>query len=260
MPCFPYGINIYLSEPARKLWNILCYGKSKMQRLFSKSNTYLYRDAPKVYTQMVLLARPTFLHPRCPSPIYLLVIIPSHVPKTIDTAPPPLRGPCKVVTGHICIVIIVIIIAVPLRSFALPLPLALRIYLLSGAGAADWFWTFARSCRLKMVFHRRSWDFGGSSKIRRFLRIANAFEGPAHALIMFELFDAVGRIISAKHRGKYFKKEKCLPHTTDQFSISTIEVLLGDHDSNVLIRSQMIKKVSRSDWSTRQGFDFGISC
>lgn len=199
-----------------------------------------------------------FLHPRCPSPINLLVIIPSHVPKTVDTAPPPLRG-CKVVTSHIGIIVIVVI-AVPLRSFALSLAFALRICLPSGAGAGDWFWTFVRIWWLKGFFHRRSWDFGSSSKIWRFLRIANTFEGPAHALIMFELFDAVGRIISAKHQDMCFIRKKCLPYTTDQFSISSIEVLLGNHNGNVFIRGQMIKIVSRCDWSTRQGFDFGISC
>ena len=51
-----------------------------------------------------------------------------------------------------------------------------------------------------------------------------------------------------------------LPYATDQLSVSSEEVPFGDHDSNVLVRSQMIKEVGRSDWSSRQSLYFGIDC
>ena len=96
------------------------------------------------------------------SPIDLLIIIASDVPKTIDTTPLPLRGPCKVVTSHISIIVI-IVITVPLGSFALSL--ALRIYLFSGAGAADGLRTLVGCRWLKAVIRCRSWNPGGSSRI-----------------------------------------------------------------------------------------------
>ena len=93
--------------------------------------------------------QPNFVTSSTSSPIDLLIIILPDVPKTIDTTPFPLRGPCKVVTGHISIIIVVIVITVPLGSFALSL--AFRIYLFSGAGAADGFWTLAGCRWLKAV-------------------------------------------------------------------------------------------------------------
>ncbi len=93
------------------------------------------------------------------SPIDLLIVIPSDVPKTIDTTPFPLRGACKVVTSHISI----IVITVPLGSFALSL--AFRIYLFSGAGPADGLRTLIRCRWLKAVVRCRSWNSGGSSRI-----------------------------------------------------------------------------------------------
>ena len=192
------------------------------------------------------------------SPIKFLLIIPSHIPKTIDTAPLSLGRPCKIIASHIGI-IIVIVIAIPLRSFTLSF--ALRICLLGGAGAPDGFRTLVQCWWLNEVFRCSwSWDFGGSSKIRRFRRIGNTFKGAAHALIVFELFGAVTEAVSVKHRGKRLEGKQYLPYTTDQLSVSSEKVRFSDHDSNVFVRSQMIKEVSRSDWRTRQLFDFGVNC
>ena len=200
-----------------------------------------------------------FKQPRLPfSPIEFLLIIPSHVPKTIDTAPLPLGRPCKIIASHIGI-IVVVVIAIPLRSFALSF--ALRICSLGGAGAADGFRTLVQCWWLNEVF-RCSWsrDFGGSSKIWRFRRIGDTFKGAAHALIVFELFGAVEEAVSAKQRGKRLEGIQCLPYTADQLSISSEKVCFSDHNSNVFVRSQMIKEVSRSDWRTGQLFDFGVNC
>ena len=182
------------------------------------------------------------------SPIEFLIIISSHIPITIDTAPLPLRGRCKIITSHIGIVI-VIVIAVPLRSFALSF--AFRICLFGGAGAPDGFRTLVQCWWLNGIFRCSwSWDSGGSSKIWRFRRIGNAFKGAAHALIVFELFGAVTEAVSAKHRGKRLEGKQCLPYTTDQLSVSREKVRFSDHNSNIFVRSQMIKEVGRSDWRT----------
>ena len=113
---------------------------------------------------------------------------------------------------------------------------------------------------MKAVVRCGSWDSGGSSRSWSFLRISGTFEGMAHALIVFEFFGAVENGILAKHRCICFEGEEFLPYTTDQFSISSKEILFGNHNSNVLVRSQMVEEVSRSDWSTRQCFDLGIDC
>ena len=181
------------------------------------------------------------------SPIEFLIIIPSRVPKTIDAVPLPLGCSCKIIASHIGIIIVVVIIAIPLRSFALSF--TLRIRALGGAGTADGFWTLIRW--LNGVFRCSwSWDSGGSGRIWRFRRIGDAFKGAAHALIVFELFGAVGETVSAKDRGKEFGGKQCLPYTTNQLSVGSEKVCFSDHNSNVFVRSQMIKEVSRSDWTT----------
>ena len=139
----------------------------------------------------------------CSSPIDFLIIIPSYVPKPIDTALLPLRGPCKIITGHIGI-IIVIVIAVPLRSFAFSF--ALRICSLGGAGAPDGFRTLIQCWWLNGSFRCSwSWDSGGSSNNWRFRRSGDTFKSAAHALIVFELFGAVEETVSAKQRSKRFE-------------------------------------------------------
>lgn len=127
------------------------------------------------------------------SPVDLFIIIPSHVPETVDTIPLPIRGPCKVVTSHIGIVIV---IAFPLRSFALPL--AFRVCLLSGANMADGFRTLAGCWWLKVFIGYGSWDSGCSSKIWSLLNIGGTFEGVTNALIVFEFFGTVGKGILAE--------------------------------------------------------------
>ena len=134
------------------------------------------------------------------SPIEFLIIIPSYVPNPIDAALLPLRGPCKIITGHIG-VIIVIVIAVPLRSFAFSF--ALRICSLGGAGPPDGFRTLVQCWWLNGGF-RCSWSWD-SGNIWRFRRSGDTFKSAAHALIVFELFGAVEETISAKRRGKRFE-------------------------------------------------------
>lgn len=190
-----------------------------------------------------------------PSPIDLLVIIPSHVSKAVDSTPLSLRGPCKVITSHISIVII-IVIAIPLRSFALSL--AFWIRLPNGTGAADGLRTLAGCWRLEVIIRCRSWDSGGSSKVRSFMRVVGTFESVAHTLIVFEFFGAVGKRILAKHRDICFEREVSLPYTTNQLLVCSKKVLFSNHNSNVLVCSQMIEEVSRSDRSTRHYSDFRI--
>ena len=181
------------------------------------------------------------------SPVDFLIIIPSHVPKTIDIAPLPLGRPCEIITGHIGIVIvIVIVIAIPLRSFALSF--ALRLCALGGAGAADGFWTLIQCWWLDGRFRCSwSWDSGGRGRIWRF---RDTFKGAAHALIMFKLFGAVEETISVDNRGKRLKRKQRLPYTTDQLSVGSKKVCFSNHNSKVFVRSQMIKEVSRSYWRT----------
>ena len=131
------------------------------------------------------------------SPINILIVIPSHVSKTIDTAPLPLGCPCKVVTGYISL-IVVVVIAIPLRSFALAF--ALGISLLGGAGAAYGFRTLVQCWRLEVFLCcTRSWNSGGSRKMWRFGRMGNTFEAAPHALVVFEFFGAKEKLISAQH-------------------------------------------------------------
>ena len=147
---------------------------------------------------MLSTINPIFFFTRTSSPINLLIIVPTHVPKSVDTTLLSLRSPCKVVTGHISIIVI-IFIAVPLRRFALSL--AFRIYLPIGCGPVDGFGMLSRCCWVKMVTFVGSWDSGSSTEIRRFLRAADAFEGMAHALVVLELFGAIDVDVLARYLG-----------------------------------------------------------
>lgn len=131
--------------------------------------------------------------PSTSSSINLLIIIPSHFPEAVDTIPLSLWGPCKVVAGHIRFIVIVLFIAIPLRSFALSL--AFRICLLGGAGTTDRFRTLAGCWWLGVAIDCRSWNSGGRSTIWSLLGIGGTFEGVAHALVVFELFGAMGKDI-----------------------------------------------------------------
>ena len=212
---------------------------------------YIQTPHPKVKLFWLLPSSTSILHP-----IDFLIVVPCHDPETVDAAPLSLRGRCIIITCHIGIIIV---IALPLRGFALSF--ALRIRSLGGAGAPDGFRTLIQCWWLNGGF-RCSWsrDSGGSSRIWRFRRIGDSFKGAAHALIVFELFGAVGGTISAKDRGKILEGRRCLPYTTDQLSVGSEKVRFSDHNSNVFVRSQMIKEVSRSDWRTGQLFDLGVNC
>ena len=146
-------------------------------------------NAPNVYA--LLISSPCFLfffHTPTSSPINLLIIVQTHIPKSVDTTPLSFRGPCKVVTSHISIIVI-IVVTVPLRSFALSL--AFRIYLPSGCGSADGFGTLRGCCWVELACLAGSWDSGGSGEVCKFLRAADAFKGVAHPLVVLKFFGTI---------------------------------------------------------------------
>lgn len=81
-----------------------------------------------------------------------------------------------------------------------------------------------------------------------FLFGGRTFEGVADALVVFQFF---GAFVGSAHAKTWREIKGELPNTTNKLPLSSEEVLLSNHDSNVLIGSHMIKKVSRSHRPTR---------
>ena len=69
------------------------------------------------------------------------------------------------------------------------------------------------------------------------------FEGVADALVVFKF---LGAFVGSAHEKTWREIKGELPNTTNKLALSSEEVLLSNHDSNVLIGSHMIKKVSHS--------------